>query len=177
MYPFGRSHSGSFPTLPLHFSSLTHAGQHIKALGGFFIMETRALFALPSALLSSQTISNIPARRVYIVKKYCCQCPHPACKRWNFPPDQGEMCLSEALRTHTVTEASQVFIQGLSIDFRRWMKAGIKDGMQFVSAKWISFSASVVRNVLLVLFDHCRWLLTPSLLSGSALAAAQSALS
>lgn len=48
------------------------------------------------------------------------------------PPDQGEMCLSEAPQIHTVAEASQVFIQGLSIDFRSWMKAGIKDGMQFV---------------------------------------------
>lgn len=65
MYLFGRNHSESFPTLPLYFSSLPHAGQHIKPLGGFFIMETRAMFALPSALLSSQTISSIPAAHVY----------------------------------------------------------------------------------------------------------------
>lgn len=48
MYLFGRNHSGSFPTLPLHFSSLPHAGQHIKPLGSFFIMEIRAMF--PSQL-------------------------------------------------------------------------------------------------------------------------------
>lgn len=48
-----------------HFSLLSRAGQHIKPLGGFFIMETRAMFALPSALLSSQTISSIPAAHVY----------------------------------------------------------------------------------------------------------------
>lgn len=53
------------------------------------------------------------------------------------------MCLSEVLQIHTVAEASQAIIQVLSIDFKRWMKAGIKDGMQFVSAKRMPFPGSV----------------------------------
>lgn len=155
MYLFGRNHSGSFPTL-LQF--VAPCGTAYKTVGWLFLLWKQEQCLLFLRLYCQ--VKQFPPSQLhmYIVKKYCCQCPHPACKRWNFP------------------YCSRSF-PGLSIDFRRWMKAGIKDGTQFVSAKWISFSASVVWNVLLVPFDHCRWLLTPSLLTGSALAPAWSALS
>lgn len=144
-------------------------------------METRAMFALPSALLSSQTTESVewppPHLHMCIVKKYCCRCPiQPVTSRNS--PRSNEMCLSEGLQIHRlVAEASQVTIQVLSIDLKRWRKAGIKDGMQFVSAKWVLFSVSVVWDVLFVLSNHCRWLLTPSLLTWSTPAPAQRALS
>lgn len=99
MYLFGRNHSGSFPTLPLHFSSLPHAGQLIKPLGGFFIMETRAMFALPSAYCQ---VKQFPPSQLhmYIVKKYLSvvRAPMQPVKGETFPPIRGKCVCLRPLR-------------------------------------------------------------------------------
>lgn len=134
-----------FPHSIFEFSPVPHAGQLANYSVGFLIMETRAMFALPPALLSSQTTESVelppPHLHMCIVKKYCCRCPIQPVKDETVPDQMKCVCL-RAFRL--VAEASQVTIQVLSIDLKRWRKAGIKDGMQFVSAKWVLFSVSVV---------------------------------
>lgn len=181
VYLFFKNHFGSFPTLHLWVQSCPPCRTACKLFCWLFNYGNESNVCSASGFIvksnnGKRGIASTPPGHVYC-KEILLLVPHSACKRRN-SPRSNEMCLSEGLQIHRlVAEASQVTIQVLSIDLKRWRKAGIKDGMQFVSAKWVLFSVSVVWDVLFVLSNHCRWLLTPSLLTWSMSAPAQRALS
>lgn len=60
-----------FPHSILKLSLVPHVGQRANQSVSFLIIETRAMFALPPALLSSQTTENLELRpphlRMFIV--------------------------------------------------------------------------------------------------------------
>lgn len=177
VYLFFKNHF--FPHSIFEFCPDPHVGQHAHHSVGFFNYGNESSVCSASGFIVKSNnrkrgIASTPPAHVYC-KEILLPVPPSARKRRN-SPRSNETRWSEGLQIHRLA-ASQVTIQVLSIDLKRWRKAGIKDGMQFVSAKWLIFSVAVVWDVLSVLSSRCRWMLTLLLLTRRTLTPAQRALS